>query len=475
MDSLAATGTRFQRQIRTDRVRQPGRARASTGGSIGPSARGHSKSLSTSSISSVGSNFSTRDDIRRRPPPLVMADPRFQYPSEAYPHRPPSPSDFSTPTSATFSVDQNSPRWGSSILSPTSSHSRSRSLYAASHVPARRLSVPSSGIPFQSQHGLNLGRPTFGPGSPEATNGSHPVPYSPAISVLASPTSSIFSFGRRESTSGTEDWRRRTWHPESTNFSTNPGSRLSHVSTPSQYPNPPQSHVNLSVQQQQPASSFRLPGIESFDPLHRRPASPFRKNASPMIVEPDVVHPPTLLPTANAAESEDRRSTANWDMGLHQGLTRLDIRSNPMTSDSASTWAREANQAMDAQADRVRLNPPTVRFHESVMTENPAKSISPRTYHQYTMSAPSTASSRESKRRAWHQSGISTHGETPLGQMTRVDRMVHPNVREFSGFPARENPSRPTPREEAPGERGLVRLETLVAVATGEGNATKAY
>ncbi|TGJ80926.1 hypothetical protein E0Z10_g7845 [Xylaria hypoxylon] len=457
LDSLAATGTRFQRQIRTDRVRQPGRARAATAGNIGASARGHSKSLSTSSISSVGSNFSTRDDIRRRPPPLVMADPRFQYPSEAYPHRPPSPSDFSTPTSATFSTGQNSPRWGNVIISPTSSHSRSQSLYAGSQIPARRLSVPSSVIPFQFQHGVSAGRQVFGPGSPGAIGGHHVAPYSPAMSVLASPTSSIFS--RRESTSGTEDWRRRTWHPESTDFNTNPpGSRLSQVFTASRYPTPPQNHGHLPVQQQQSNNTLRLPGIESFGPLPHRPASPLRNNASSMMVEPDLVHPPALLPTANTAESEDRRNTTNtnWDMSLHRGLTRLDITSNPTIVENASDWAREANQAMDAQADRVRLNPPTVRFHESVLARNPSKSSSPRSSHQYTVSAPSIASSRESKRRGWYQSGISTHADAPPEKMARVDRMVHPNVREFSGFPAREIPPGPPPRADNTGERGMV-------------------
>ncbi|KAI1427621.1 hypothetical protein F5Y12DRAFT_142622 [Xylaria sp. FL1777] len=475
VDSLAATGTRFQRQIRTDRVRQPGRARAATSGSIG-APRGHSKSLSTSSISSVGSNYSTRDDIRRRPPPLIMADHRFQYGPDPYSNRPPSPGDFSTPTSATFSTGQNSPRWAPALLSPASSHSRSHSLYVGHQVPARRLSVPSSGIPFQSQYSSGFGRPIFGPGSPEASSGSHATPYSPNISSFGSPTTSIFTFNRRESTSGTEDWRRRTWHPESTNFNTNPpGSRLSHVLTPSQCPSPPQTRMQLPAQQQQPNSSFRLPGIESFDPLPRRPASPFRKNASLPIVEPDPFHPSTLPPTANAPESEERRNTANWDMGLHSGIHRLEIMHNPGTSESASAWARDTRQAVTAQADRVRQHPPTVRFNDSITAENAPKSIGPRAFHQHTVSAPSIASSRESKRRGWHQSGISPYGETPPEKMARVDRMVHPNVREFSGFPARENISGPTPREQNPGERGMVRLETLVAVATGEGNATKAY
>jgi len=68
-DSLAATGTRFQRQVRTDRVRPPGsRSRASTAGSA-PGVRGHHRnSLSASSIGSVASTYSQNADVRRRPP-----------------------------------------------------------------------------------------------------------------------------------------------------------------------------------------------------------------------------------------------------------------------------------------------------------------------------------------------------------------------------------------------------------------------
>ncbi|KAI1325576.1 hypothetical protein F5Y16DRAFT_261141 [Xylariaceae sp. FL0255] len=474
IDSLAATGTRFQRQIRTDRVRQPGRARASTAGSMGAPVRGHSKSLSTSSISSVGSNFSSRDDLRRRPPPLVMADPRFGYAPESYSYRPPSPSDFSTPTSATFSVGPSSPRWGSVMASPISSHSRSHSMYAGSRTPGRRLSVPSSGIPFQSPHGSTMPSVAFGPG---LVNVSSPSAYSPINSVLASPTSSIFS--RRESNSNADDWRRRTWHPDSSNFGPgHTGSRLSNVITPSQYPSPPESQASLpSVPPSQPNSALRLPGIESFGPLPHRPASPGRPNASPMMVDSESAPPPPLHPVANV--TEDKRSTTNWDMGLHRGLTRLDITSHPVQGDTASSWAREANQAMDAQVDRVRLNPPTVRFNEPIkMESSPPTMPITRPFHQHTVSAPSVATLRETKRRGWYQGPVSVHTDVPPEKMARVDRMVHPNIHEFSGFPARERvPGPPSiPQEESPGEKDkMLRLQALVAVATSEGNATTAY
>ena len=231
-------GTRFQRQIRTDRVRQAGgRARAATAGSVGPVGRGHSKSLSTSSvasISSIGSAYSA-NEARRRPPPLVMADPRSRLSLETYRgidpsapyYRPPSPSDFSTPTSATFSTGQNSPRWGSGVASPSSSHSRSHSMYAGSRTPGRRLSVPSGGNPFQSPHGGGVRGPLFGPGG---LNSSNNGAFSPGQGLL-SPASSTSTWSRRDSMSSAADeaWRRRTWHPDTRDY--NGASRLNQVIT----------------------------------------------------------------------------------------------------------------------------------------------------------------------------------------------------------------------------------------------------
>ncbi|XXH01628.1 hypothetical protein Hte_007988 [Hypoxylon texense] len=484
IDSLAATGTRFQRQIRTDRVRQPGRARASTAGSMGTPTRGHTKSLSTSSISSVGSSFSSRDDVRRRPPPLVMADPRSRLsietyhnsPEGAYAYRPPSPSDFSTPTSATFSTGQNSPRWGPAVASPTSTHQRPQSMYAGQRTPGRRLSVPSGVIPFQSPHGPALGRPLFGPGP---TNASNPGAFSPTSSILGSPTSSVYS--RRESMSQAEDWRRRTWHPDTSNFTVN-SSRLSNVVTPSQFQNSVPAPLPLAGPPQ-PEGEFRLPGIDSFGPLPHRPPTPPRRNPSPMMIDSEVSRPPAFHPAAHPGNSDERRNTAGWDMSLHRNLTRLEIASNnPPPPDAASSWAREANQAVEAEADRIRHNPPTVRFNEPVVVENgPPVGMTnpPRAFHQHTMSAPSTATSRESKRRGWYHGPVTVHADAPPEKMVRVDRMHHPNIDGFSGFPARENsngfPTRDSAlagsalpkNEENPGDKdNMLRLQALVAVAT---------
>ncbi|KAM0537667.1 hypothetical protein ACHAO3_007919 [Verticillium nonalfalfae] len=355
MDSLAATGARFQRQIRTDRVRQAaGRSRASTAGSGGGPVRGHSKSLSTSSIGSVGSvgpAFASTQDIRRRPPPLVMADPRARSSLEGYRaadgpygYRPASPTDFGTPTSATFSTGQSSPRWNSVMASPATSHSRSHSMYSSgARTPGRRLSVPSGANPFQSPHGTPVSRVIF---APNAVNNPNVAPFSPAgSSILGSPpTPSSAWSGRRDSTSSAADeaWRRRTWHPESRGFQPNASSHLSNVVTPGQFqPGPPLPAANVVNPQQ----TVRLPGIESFDPLLPRPATPPRRNPSPMMIDAEPKGQPTHV------GADDRR---NWDMGLHRGLTRLDLRSNNVTPphDSAGAWANEVNQAVQAQAEQ---------------------------------------------------------------------------------------------------------------------------
>ncbi|KAI2624487.1 hypothetical protein GGS21DRAFT_532522 [Xylaria nigripes] len=417
MDSLAATGTRFQRQIRTERVRQPGRARAATAGNMGVPVRGHSKSLSTSNIGSVGPGYSPREDVRRHLPPLIMADPQFQFPvdpynpvhahahqppspndygmsnpamfsargmgapvrghskslstssispspredlrrhppplivadhhhrasfsGDVYPHthahQTPSPCDFSTPTSATFSPGQNSPRWGPAMPSPTLSHSRSHSMYAGPRapIPARRLSVPTGMLSYQPQYGPNVGRPIIGRGPVAAYGGSGPVvQYPSANSALASPTSS--SFTQRDSTPGSDE-RRKTWHEGSRIFGAS-SSGLSHVITPSEYPSPPQNRADHMGYHPDSNARVRLPGIESFDPLPHRPASPMRRNASPTdrMVHPNVSgfqgFPTRELPLPESAPRQG-------DIGEREKLIRLNTLVALAASESSATTA----------------------------------------------------------------------------------------------------------------------------------------
>lgn len=303
-DSLAATGTRFQRQIRTDRVRTPtNRSRASTLGSTGSHSRGHSRNLSTSSIASTASTVSTmsqmsqQDDFRRRPAPLAMAagsegvtrsrlsvdtfNPQMLGGSPGpviYNNPPRSPTTgYSTPPSATYSPANGSPRFSSGLQSPVSTVPRSLAFGGPPKTHARRLSVPASGgNPFQPPPGTHgYGQSTFITPLPSASGSQFASQNS---SVFASPTSSVFSgLGERRDSTAEAEWRRRTWHP---NTYTGLGqqrpatSGLSYYQTPDS-PNPAQS-------QHKP---LRLPGIESFDHAPPVPGLPNRVT-SPMQIDP---------------------------------------------------------------------------------------------------------------------------------------------------------------------------------------------
>lgn len=309
-DSLAATSTRFQRQIRTDRVRPPGgRSRASTLGSSGGHSRGHSRNLSTSSIGSTASSVGIAEDVRRRPQPLAMANDltaRARLSLETYNHGMggspgqqyiyynQSPTGYSTPTSTTFSTGPQSPHFQSGMASPASTLSRS-SYYNGARSGGRRLSVPSGQNPFQAQ-GATYPSPYFSP-LPSGQSAT----FSQNSSVFASPTSSVFSHGRRESESEME-YRRRTWHPSTNSqYAQRPAtSGLTYHQTPDE-PRP------AFTQHQAASQMTRLPGIESFD---HAPPPGVRQQPSPMMIDASPRPPSSGRPS---------------DAGLHQGLTRLDI------------------------------------------------------------------------------------------------------------------------------------------------------
>lgn len=340
-DSLAATGTRFQRQIRTDRVRPPsGRARASTASSQGSQGRGHARNLSTSSIGSTASTIS-RDDTRRRPPPLMMANdsstrnrlsldtlrsqastPPGQYPFPAEPSE-----GGSTPTSTTYSNGQNSPGYGSSLGSPESTGSRNGGFFWDGRSHTRRLSVPSGPLQLHSPPGNAYPSPYFSPlASSNVSNFS---------SNLGSPTNATYNLSWRDAVSAAEaEWRRRTWHPSTytyTNYSRPATSGLSYYQTPDA-PRPAFAPQAASAASQ----PHRLPGIETFDQM---PAPPPARGPSPMQIDPAIKPPiypgPSVQPNSGP---NDRKSHASWDMSLHQNLTKLDIASGAPTSDS-STWS----------------------------------------------------------------------------------------------------------------------------------------
>lgn len=474
-----------------------GRSRASTLGSSGAPIRGHSKSLSTSSIgsiSSVGSSYSTirpddlRDDFRRRPPPLVMADPNARLSVESYhsvgssqfAYRPTSPSDYSTPTSATFSTGQSSPRWGSTVGSPATSYSRSHAMYHSSgaHTPGRRLSVPSAGNPFQSPHGVGgPGRPLFGPSGHNASNSA--ALSSPGGSYLGSPTASNNAGWYRRDSAGSaaeEAWRRRTWHPESNNFVTTPGSRLSQVITSSQLEPPPEALPAVGIDRN-PHQNVRLPGIQAL--LGKpddagRPLSPPPRAPDAMLIDSER-GAPVLLPSANIAA--DR---------LHRGLNRLEISNltRPNTHDStppppgqdgAGTWANEVRAAMQARVEQPRPYQPTVRFEaQPQVVPPPAHALSrgPLRGHQHTMSAPLITNARETKRRGWYNGPSTVHEDRVLEPRPYVERIAHPNLHHFTGFPARGPPPQP---QQSTGPDPYSGFNALVAAAASESSTAAAY
>lgn len=342
-DSLAATGTRFQRQIRTDRVRPAsGRARAGTAGSQGSHGRGHSRNLSASSVGSTASTMG-RDDGRRRPPPLIMANdsparnnrlsldtlrsqastPPGQYSFLVEPSDGPS-----TPTSTTYSNGPNSPGYGSSLGSPVSTVSRSGGFWdGRSH--ARRLSVPSGPIQFQSPQSNAYPSPYL---SPLAS--SNASTFSNFSSTLGSPTNATYNLSRRDAEAA--EIRRRTWHPSTytyMNYSRPATSGLSYYQTPDA-PQPAFAPQAASAASQ----THRLPGIETFDQMHRPPGSSPPRASSPMQIDPAIRPPiypgPSVQPKSGP---NDRRGHASWDMSLHQGLTKLDL-ANATASSEPSGW-----------------------------------------------------------------------------------------------------------------------------------------
>lgn len=306
--------------------------------------------------------------MRRRPQPLAMAnDPSrarlslntynniAANPGQAqYAYYSHSPTGYSTPTSTSFSTGNGSPQFQPSVASPASTISRS-SFYNGAR-PSRRLSVPSGPNPFQNSSG-NTYPPQMFFNPPPSGN---PALFSQNSSVFGSPTSSVFSHGRRDSETELE-LRRRTWHPSTySSYSQRPPtSGLSYHQTPDD---------QRPAASEQPAASqvTRLPGIESFD---HAPPSTGRQASSPMMVESSPRPPSSGRPS---------------DAGLHQNLTRLDIAAANAPVDQWQTI--QPHQI--AQQGYVGQQPATVA-PQQVQTVQPAMTVSPVT-------------PRKNKRQAWY-------------------------------------------------------------------------
>jgi len=404
-ESLAATGTRFQRQIRTDRVRPPGnRSRANTLGSTGGHSRGHSRNLSASSIISTASTMSAAPspDIRRRPPPLAMASDggasaraRLSLNTMNAYDPPmmgsPGPVEYdtqsiapTTPTSATFSTVTGSPaRYGSTIQSPVSSSSRPVS-WAGPPLPGRRESISSSGNPFS-------GPPGQGPSTYITPLQSTAAPsYSAQSSAYASPTASQFSESRRDSNADA-DWRRRTWHPGTWGH-TGPRPATSGLG----YHQTPDADRPTFTSIPAASQTTRLPGIESFDhappPLPRRQPSPMQVDAParPLTYHAPMEHPPP------PHRGHHKRTSISWE------IDRLNI-AGP-SSQREPQWS----QPYPGSAGRANATRPTTAHgYFSRQPSNvqpiqiPSINASPRTSQEQ----PTTP--RKNKRQAWYNGPVS--------------------------------------------------------------------
>ncbi|KAF2876342.1 hypothetical protein BDV95DRAFT_483532 [Massariosphaeria phaeospora] len=410
-DSLAATGTRFQRQIRTDRVRPPGnRARANTLGSQGGHSRGHSRNLSASSITSTASSISVTQpqEARRRPPPLAMANdatararlslntldtynpPLMGSPGPQIVEYSGQTNGATTPISATFSPATGSPaRFGSALQSPISTASRPVS-WGGPTTPGRRLSVPSSANPFSGPPGQ------FPPPYLTPLQSSTSSTFSGQSSVYASPTMSNFPEARRDS-NAEADWRRRTWHPGTYTGPRPATSGLGYHQTPDA---PQPSYTS------QPAASqtTRLPGIESFDhvppplPLSRRQTSPMQVDAP---VRPLTYHAPTR--TSMGPRHAKRTSISE---ALQKGINRLEIASPHPPREQ---WA----QFRGAQSQPGSVRPTTAPHPNYPNQQAPGTSlqstqIAPGEPTRLSQDPPVTP--RHNKRKAWYNGPLTQTG-----------------------------------------------------------------
>ncbi|KAL8907300.1 MAG: hypothetical protein Q9171_005919 [Xanthocarpia ochracea] len=509
-DSLAATGTRFQRQIRTDRVRTPtGRSRASTAGSQGSHNRGHSRNLSASSIGSTASTISRGDDTRRRPPPLIMSNDqgariRPTLDTLRIPHStPPPPQEYSkesseglsTPTSTTFSNGASSPGYGSTFGSPISTVSRNIGYWGANSYHGRRLSVPSGPNPFQSPQSNSYPTPYLSPLAP-----SNSSIASCNSSLYGSPTNSTYSFSRRE-TPAEAELRRRTWHPTTYNSYTRPAtSGLSFYRTPDDASQPP--FAPQAAATPAPTLSQRLPGIETFDQIPNRNTSPVHHTGSPMQL--DSPNKPPLYPGPSSSSGpNDRRGHQSWDLSLHQNLTKLDITSNAQIKETGGWTHQTISEARSngpyAQDSRPRQIPfapqqaPVIVHHEppnaAVPVQSPAGGTPYRSKRQGWYNGPLNAPQKMVQRKSPEGSSSSESVSTPSFSTAEY----HPSIVSSDGFiePHHNNPNNsfhgstqppayqhsadnhmaPSQQQHTSEDNKMTSLEVLVAVATNEDNS----
>ncbi|KAI1000242.1 hypothetical protein K3495_g7956 [Podosphaera aphanis] len=266
-DSLAATGTRFQRQARSDRAKNLGsRAKVNQSG-CGP-IRGHKRnSLSASSIGSVCSTYGKLGLAdTRRPKSLVITGSDRGRVITDMPSNSDSQNGFMTPISANISNGQGSPHWSPSIQPPVPTQSQNVGAHEDMSIQHRRLSVLS--VPVETQF-------TTSSSSCNLVHPIHKKTHSLSTTFSGSPKVSgnrVKMLSQEPKNLSDEASRRRTWHPETGSIHAQWRTNFNSNEIPNMLPQPQITHGNSSS-----LPHVRLPGIESFDPP-LRPRSP-RENS----------------------------------------------------------------------------------------------------------------------------------------------------------------------------------------------------
>ena len=408
----------------------------------------------------------SRDDARRRPAPIIMANdpskPRLTLDVlRSQTSTPPTQGSFyressdglSTPTSTTYSTGGHSPGYGSSMGSPASNARNSGHWEPRGH--SRRLSVPSAPMPFQSPQSNTYGSPYLSP-----LLSSHASNFPNINNSFGSPSSSMNIMPNREAAEA--ELRRRTWHPTPhtyTNFS-RPGIPTSFTRPATSGLMYTQTPGDTSTTYGPPATTMRpqsqrLPGIETFDQASRRPLTP-PPSHPPRVGSPMQIDPPSQAQGYPAGHTHpttgppERRGHASWDMSLHQNLTKLDLRGSPHHPD-AHAWASQ---------------PPSLR--PEPIAENIRQPVRAPVIHQEVEKCPANAESNQpnsnrSKRQGWYagppSNPVTSHPRTSPGGSTSSEGVPktptapvvepNPSIRHSNGYyDPPSNPSHSGPLHE---------------------------
>ncbi|POS84382.1 hypothetical protein EPUL_003638, partial [Erysiphe pulchra] len=335
-NSLALISSRSQRQIRTDKGRTVlNRTRSNTGGSqTGPIREHKRNSWSISSISSVGSTYSA-GYVRERSLPNSHLIPTSENLGLGYEipgfldspiiKQPLSPIGLGTsPLSESILVSSESTSWKSSPDSSYLGRVNPKSFQTSN----RRLSFPlpldNSFVSSPREKKGQLYHTNFESFSPVSTH----VKSSPTMT-----TSSIKNILNEKNTKSEESNRRRTWHPDirpSYNYAIQQ-SNLSSSTTRDSQIQPLCSPSNISTSM----NILRLPGIESFGPLHR-PKTPPPRNFS---------HSNRDTSSQNLWHTQDNNRGQSTEEKEHvintnKNLLELNYRQRP-----SSSWQNEGLQS----------------------------------------------------------------------------------------------------------------------------------